>query len=401
MTVKWVMVNPHLGPVLGGIQKDMLSLAREFIGQGDQVAFVTTYDEFPEGRVDLGRPFTYELPSGIQIVRLEGYFRGHLRHFHPANPPLWLPGLARAVLQLKPDAVIFFNIGWPLTILPALLTIRRHSTVLYQTAYHGPLERHPLDPWRSRLQLGVAALSHQLIPHSHFEKEQIMRDGGIPESKITVIYPGVDIWNFAPDKIQEFRARYDLVGRIVISHVARLGAFKGTDKLIRILPQVRQRTGRDVVLLLVGRNLEEGYLDGLVHELGVVENVRFTGPLSERDLHLAYAASDVFALPSQYESFGFVFLEAMAHAVPVIGVRTGGVPEVIRDGETGFILDSHEDLEGLADRLVCLVKDGVLRATFGDQGQAWTRAQFAWPTAIRAIKAIVQEERSGSYKPCF
>ena len=59
------MVNPHLGPVLGGTQKDMLCLAREFIGQGDQVAFVTTYDEFPEGRVDLSQPLTYELPAGL------------------------------------------------------------------------------------------------------------------------------------------------------------------------------------------------------------------------------------------------------------------------------------------------------------------------------------------------
>jgi glycosyltransferase involved in cell wall biosynthesis len=397
--VNIVMVNPHLGPVLGGIQKDMLCLARGFMSQGDRVAFVTTYDEFPEGRVDLSQPFTYELPPGILIVRLEGHFRSRLRHFHPANPPLWLPGLARAVLQFKPDAVIFFNIGWPLTTLPALLAIRRHSTVLYQTAYHAPLNHRPLDPWRSRLQLRVAGLSHHLIPHSCYEKKQIMRYGGIPESKITVVYPGVDAWSFSSDEVQTFRARYDLLDKVVISHVARLGAFKGTDKLIQALPQVRERTGRDVILLLVGRNLEKDYLDELVCELGVGEQVCFTGPLSEHDLHLAYAASDVFALPSQYESFGLVFLEAMAHGVPVIGVRTGGVPEVIRDGETGFILDSDEDLEGLADRLVGLVQDGVLRATFGDQGQAWTHAQFAWPAAIRAIKAIVQEERSRSYKP--
>jgi glycosyltransferase involved in cell wall biosynthesis len=390
MTVKWVMVNPHLGPVLGGIQKDMLYLAREFIGQGDQVAFVTTYDEFPEGRVDPSQPFTYELPLGIPIVRLEGYFRTHLRHFHPANPPLWLPGLARTVLQFEPDVVIFFNIGWPLTVLPALLAIRRHSTVLYQTAYHAPPNHHPLDPWRSRLQLGVAGLSHQLIPHSDYEKRQIMRDGGIPESKITVVYPGVDIWRFSSGEMRDFRARHELLGKVVISHMARLSAFKGTDQLIRALPQVRQRTGRDVVLLLVGRNLEEDYLEGLVRELGIGAYVRFTGPLSERDLHLAYAASDIFALPSEYESFGFVFLEAMAHGVPVIGVRTGGVHEVIRDGETGFILDSSNDLGGLIDKLAHLGQDDMFRARLGEQAWEWTRRQFNWPAAADTVKGIVQ-----------
>ena len=392
--MNWVMVNPHFGPVLGGIQKDMLSLAREFMSQGDQVAFVTTYDEFPGGRVDLSQPFTYELPSGIRIVRLEGYFRTHLRHFHPTNPPLWLPGLARAVLQFKPGAVIFFNIGWPLTILPALLTIRRHSTVLYQTAYHAPLERHPLDPWRSRLQLGVTALSHQLIPHSYFEKRQIMRDGGIPEGKITVIYPGVGIWEFTPDEIQNFCFRYDLVGKVVISHVARLGAFKGTGTLIRALPHVRSRTDSDVVLLLVGRNMEKDYLDGLVHELGVLEHVRFTGPLSERDLHLAYAVSHIFALPSQYESFGFVFLEAMAHGVPVIGVRTGGVPEVIRDGETGFILDSWDDIRGLQKALEHLILDQSLRKEMGERARHSVQDRFIWHRAAAEFKELIARIQS-------
>lgn len=95
--------HPHLGPMLGGIQKDMLCLASEFIRQGDQMAFVTTYDEFPEGRVDLDRPLTYELPPGLPVVRLEGRLRTHLRHFQPANPPLWLPSLAHTVQRLTPD----------------------------------------------------------------------------------------------------------------------------------------------------------------------------------------------------------------------------------------------------------------------------------------------------------
>jgi phosphatidylinositol alpha-1,6-mannosyltransferase len=177
----------------------------------------------------------------------------------------------------------------------------------------------------------------------------------------------------------------------VISHVARLSTFKGTDKLLRVLPQVCARTGRNVVLLLVGRNLEEDTLDGLVRDLGVGAHVRFTGPLPERDLHLAYAASDVFALPSQYESLGFVFLEAMAHGVPVIGVRTGGVAEVIRDGETGFVLDSCDDLESLTDSLVRLVENEALRARLGEKAREWTHRHFNWPAAADAVKAIVWE----------
>lgn len=386
-----MIANPHLGPVLGGIQKDILSLTREFIAQGDRVTFVTTHDEFPEGRVDLSQPFTYELPPGLRIVRLGGHIRSRLRNFHPANPPLWLPGLARAVLEFRPDAVIFCNIGWPLTILPALLALRRHTTVLYRTAYHAPLAHRPLDAWRSRLQLKVAGLSHHLIPFSYHEKQQIIHDGGIPEDKITVVYPGVDIWSLSAEQVRAFRAGHGLLDRFVISHVSRLGTFKGTDKLLRVLPEVRQRTKHDVVLLLVGRSTEKESLDKLIRELDVGPYVRFTGPVPEQELHLSYAVSDVFALPSQYESFGFVFLEAMAYGVPAIGVRTGGVCEAIREGETGFILESSQDLDGLANALCQLVVDTALRQRMGEQARRWVSSQFSWNQSANQIKRLITQ----------
>jgi glycosyltransferase involved in cell wall biosynthesis len=385
-----VLINPYLGTVPGGIEQDIVHLASEFARQGDAVTIVTTPYEFPAGRVDPAIPPDYHLDPAVRVVRLEGGFRTRLRGFQPANPPLLLPGLARGVLQSRPDAVVFFNIGWPLTILPALLAIRRHTLVLYQTAYHAPLAPRRLDRWRSRLQLRVAGFSHRLIPHSHHEKQQIMRDGGIPEDKITVVYPGVEVRSLESQEIQAFRARYDLADKVVISHVARLSAFKGTDRLIQVLPEVRGRSGRDVVLLLVGRNLQPEALGRLAGEAKVKAHVRFTGPLSEHDLYLAYAASDVFALPSTYESFGFVFLEAMSQGVPVIGVRTGGVPEVIRDGETGYLLDSQDDQSGLVERLTLLVQNEALRARIGQQAREWA-GRFSWAAEATAIKTIIQE----------
>jgi glycosyltransferase involved in cell wall biosynthesis len=385
------MVVPDLGSVLGGIQKDMVCLAREFAGQGDQVEFVTTYNEFPEGRVDPCQPLTYKLPRGVRITRLAGRLRSRLRGFQPANPPLWLPWLSRTVLDARPDLVIFFNIGWPLTVLPALLAIRRHATVLYQTAYHAPLLWRPLDPARSHLKLQVAALAHHLIPHSHFEKGQIVRDGGVAEDQITVVYPGVEVRSLEEGEIEAFRARYGLCDKVVVSHVARLSAFKGTDKLLRILPQVRAETGRDVVLLLVGRNTEGDSLGRVMSEVGIGTEVRFTGPVSERDLHLAYEVSDVFALPSEYESFGFVFLEAMSHGVPVIGVRTGGVPEVIRDGETGYVLDAADDLPALTARLAALIADDPLRGKMGVAARNWARTEFNWADSAAAVKRVALE----------
>ena len=174
----------------------------------------------------------------------------------------------------------------------------------------------------------------------------------------------------------------------MISHVARLGRFKGTDRLIRALPEVRRRTGRDVVLLLVGRNLEAEYLQGWPPTGGGGRRALHRAGL-RGGLTLAYAASDLFALPSHYESFGFVFLEAMAHGVPVVGVRTGGVPEVIRDGETGFVLDPADDGEALTGALSRLAGDDALRTQLGEQAQRWARERFSWPAAAAAVKGII------------
>lgn len=386
-----VFVNPYLGATCGGIEREIISLAREFLDQGNRTTLVTTPYEFPTGRITSDQLLSHDLPTGLEILRIEGHFRTKLRNFQPANPPLWLPQLVRTVLQFDPHVVLIYNIGWPLTVLPALLTLRRKTTVLYRTAYHAHEDRDPLDPLRRRLKLGVAGLSHRLLTYSHFEKEQILRHSGIAAQKIVPVYPGVDVIHPTSDELAAFRAEYDLAGKVVISHVARLSAFKGTDTLIRALPRVRERTGRDVVLLLVGRNLEADYLSGLAQELGVDAYVRFTGPVPDRELHLAYAASDLFALPSRYESLGLTFLEAMAHGVPVIGVNTGGVPEVIRDGETGFVLPSSDDIEALTDKLVKLVTDDALRAQLGQRAAAWTREHFSWTSTANAIRALAQE----------
>jgi len=395
--MKFVFVTPYLDGVPGGLEQDLAQLATQFTGQGDKVAIVTTPYRFPTGMVKLERPFAFPVPPGTNILRISGRWRSRLRGIQPSNAPLWLPRLARSVLELCPDVIIVYNIGWPVSVAASLRHWRRHAIVLYRTAYHPPQEQgkaKPLDPLRRWVQLGTANLAHRLIALSEFEKQQIRRDGPTPAERICVVYPGVTTYEFTLDEIRRFQAMYGLAGKCVISHVARLSAFKGTDRLIRALPQVRQRTGHDVVLLLVGRNLEEGYLDRLARELGVEAYVRFTGPLPERDLHLAYAASDVFALPSKYESFGFVFLEAMAYGVPIVGVRTGGVPELIRPGENGFLLRSADDDRGLQQALERLILDRGLRKEMGERARHSVQDLFTWERAAAEFKELVARMQS-------
>lgn len=390
--MRFVFVTPYLDVIPGGLEKDLTQLAAQLAKQSHKVTIVTTPYRFPTGMVDLERPFAFPVPPGINVVRISGRWRSRLRGIQPSNAPLWLPRLAQSVLELHPDVIVVYNIGWPISTAASLRHWRRRTVILYRTAYHPPQEQRgakPLDPLRRWVQLRTADLAHRLVAFSEFEKRQLMQDGPTPAERIFVVYPGVTLYDFTPDEIQEFQAMYGLAGKCIISHVARLSAFKGTDRLIRVLPQVRHRTGRDVVLLLVGRNVEKGYLDWLVRELGVEAYVHFTGPLPERDVHLAYAASDVFALPSKYESFGFVFLEAMAYGVPIVGVRTGGVPELIRPGENGFLLQSADDDRGLQQALERLVLDRNLRKEMGERAQHFVRDRFTWERAAAELKELI------------
>jgi glycosyltransferase involved in cell wall biosynthesis len=426
--MRLVLVNPYLGPVPGGIEKEVIALANEFVRQGDNTAIVTTPYEFPSGEMDPTLPKCYSLTTEVQVLRLQGAFRSHLWDFQSSYAPLIMAGLVRAVRRQRPEAVIFFNIGWPFTIGPAILRLRRQSLVLYRTAYHPPLWRElqrqhegsngqgqaskgtnlvhtdskrSLGWWRRRMVVKTANLSHQLVAFSHCEKAQLMRDGGISEPRITVIYSGADVTQPPPDQVAGFRTRHGLVGKCLVGHVGRLGRYKGTDTLIQLLPALRAETGRDVVLLLVGRNLEPDFLGSLIQQSGVEEQVKFLGAVSEEELRLAYAASDLFALPSRYESFGLVFLEAWAQGVPVIGCATGGVPELIRHGENGYLLDHAGQVDKLRDYLIRLISNEDLRKQMGQKGQARVQAEFTWPQCARRFKELIQhlqEEQSASCK---
>ena len=395
-----VLINPYLGPVPGGIEKELIALANEFVRQGDDVTIVTTPYQFPSGKADATQPQRYSLASGVRILRLRGGPRSRLRDFQPSNAPLFLPGLVGAVRKQRPEAVIFFNIGWPITAAPAILRLRNQSVVLYRTAYHPPDPDRPLGRWRQRVIIRTADLSHRLVSFSYHEKAQLVRDGGIPDHKVVAIYSGADVTQPPADRVAAFRTRHGLEGKCVVGHVARLGRYKGTDKLIRLLPVLRAETGQDVVLLLVGRNLEPDLLGRLAQESGVEEQVRFLGAVSEEELRLAYAASDLFALPSLYESFGLVFLEAWAQGVPVIGCATGGVPELIHHGENGYLLDDAGQMDKLRDYLIRLISNAELRRQMGQKGQARVQAEFTWPQCARRFNGLIQRLQEEQLASC-
>lgn len=158
-------------------------------------------------------------------------------------------------------------------------------------------------------------------------------------------------------------------GALTVGVVARLEKAKGIEWLIRAIARLAGEGwgGERLRCVMVGRGSEEESLKALARSLGVDEQVRFAG-------YVPHAARlmqswDVFVLPSIEEPFGLVCVEAMASELPVVASRVGGIPEIVKDGETGLLVPPADD-EALAGALVRLAGDPELRRRLGKAGRA-------------------------------
>jgi glycosyltransferase involved in cell wall biosynthesis len=208
--------------------------------------------------------------------------------------------------------------------------------------------------------------------------------------KTRVIYGGADPERFRPDP-EDRRAGALFVGRLT--------PHKGVDRLIRAMPDgaaltVAGSEGHDP------RPPERDY-PRLLRRLAAHRDVRFTGPVPDAELPLLYRRAAVFVLPSvertcygQHiaisELLGLSVLEAMASGTPVVASRIGGLPEVVRDGETGFLVPPGDGAE-LRDRVARLLADPALARRMGERARAVVREGFTWEACAERCLAAYEE----------
>jgi glycosyltransferase involved in cell wall biosynthesis len=233
-------------------------------------------------------------------------------------------------------------------------------------------------------------LFHRFLTVSRYSARTL----GAPPDKTVVIYGGADPHRFHP-------GRGDRRGGVLF--VGRLTPHKGVDRLIRALPA-------DATLTCVGtsghdpRPPESGYGD-LLRGLAAAKRVRFAGEVLETELPLLYRRAAVFVLPSVQvtcygraiaisELLGLAVLEAMASATPVVCSRLGGLPEVVRDGETGFLV-TPGDIGELHDRIATLLADPRLAARMGARARELVMERFTWQACARHCLTAYQDLLGG------
>ncbi|MET8954953.1 glycosyltransferase family 4 protein [Streptomyces sp. NPDC004393] len=207
--------------------------------------------------------------------------------------------------------------------------------------------------------------------------------------------PGVDERTFHPGSGgDEVRERLGFTDRPVVVCVSRLVRRKGQDTLIQAMPRILAKEP-EAVLLIVGGGPYEGDLRGLAHETGVADAVHFTGTVPWSELPAYYGAGDVFAMPCRtrrggldVEGLGIVYLEASATGLPVVAGDSGGAPDAVLDGETGWVIRGGS-AEDAADRIITLLGDPELRRRMGERGRQWVEEKWRWDLLAERLEAAL------------
>jgi phosphatidylinositol alpha-1,6-mannosyltransferase len=217
-------------------------------------------------------------------------------------------------------------------------------------------------------------------------------------ARMRQLVPGVDSDTFNPGRRAEglgIRSRHGLVDRRVVVCVSRLMPRKGQDTLIRAQPRLRAQVGDDVALLIVGGGPYRKTLAELVQAQGLSDHVVITGGVPWEELPAHYAAGDVFAMPCRtrqrgwdVEGLGIVYLEASATGLPVVAGDSGGAPDAVRDGETGYVVGGGDE-EALVERLSELLTDPERAAAMGRAGRSWVESSWGWDRSAERLRLLL------------
>lgn len=192
-----------------------------------------------------------------------------------------------------------------------------------------------------------------------------------------VIYTGVD---------QSLNGA-NVLRHVVIGTACRFVPLKGVDRLLRAFALARGKRP-DLVLEIAGDGPARDDLRVLANELGVADSVTFLG--WQQDVRAAMRRWSIYVHPSLEEGLGLSIIEAMAEGLPTIATRVGGIPEVVRDGETGWLVSAGDE-RAIAERLIELASDDAIRKRMGETARAYAEQRFSSEQFVRGVERIYEE----------
>jgi len=399
-------------PAIGGTERVVQRLSEEILRQyGDEVTVFTTdafsAEAFP--RPSLPRMAAgWETRNGVRIRRFPVWrtpgallnvvqgvafrwnlpFNEHLRTWY--GGPI-IPLLSHAIRKFPADVVAASS--FPLLhMYDALRGAHRGGK---PCIFVGGL--HPEDRWgfdRARIHRAIRECD-RYVAYTDYEAERVIARGARRE-RVETIGLGVDAEPFLAVDSADAKRRLGLLGGRVVGFIGQLGVHKGVDTILEAMPAVWQRCP-DVRLVVAGaRTVFASQVESRIasYPPELRPRVRLIEDFPEADKPLLFAALDVFALPSAFESFGITYLEAWAAGKPVIGCETGAVACVIDHDRDGLLVP-YQDPAALAAALVRLLENPELGRSMGAAGRRKVLREHGWPAVagrfrdayLRAIHA--------------
>jgi glycosyltransferase involved in cell wall biosynthesis len=247
-----------------------------------------------------------------------------------------------------------------------------------------------------RHQVALAREADCVVAMTPAERDFYAAAGADPR-RIAVIGSAVEPGAVLGGDGEAFRAKHGTRGPLVVSLSAMM-ADKGTTHLVDAV-RMLWREGRDVDIALAGAVMPEfaAFMNALPE--ADRRRVRVLGPISDEEKRDLLAAADIFAMPSRTDSFGIVYLEAWLYGKPVIGARTWGVMDVIRDGVDGLLVPFGDPAQ-LAAALGSLLDDPARRAAMGEAGRAKVHAEHTWEKKFPQIEALYCGLAERGKHPC-
>jgi D-inositol-3-phosphate glycosyltransferase len=341
------------------------------MGHGARAIHLPAGAEAPMPREAVHRHLD-QFVAGIEAFRWEEGLDYDLIHGH-----YWLSGVAGLALR---DA-------WGVPVVQMFHTLGRLKNSVAQTSAEVEPDLRIAEESR------IVSAVDRIVAANVVERAHLVWYYGAAAERVAVIPCGVDTDLFQPMARSTAKDLLELGPEPLLLYVGRLDPIKGLETLL----QAMTRLDGAARLLIIGGDHDEpetgraSHLRERVTALGLAGRVRFLGAQPQRRLRLFYAAAEATVMPSYYESFGMVALEAMACGSPVVASRVGGLTTTIKDGVTGHLVPEG-DPAALARRLGELFGDRQKRDRLGDEAARWA-AEHRWPCVAESVCKLYSELR--------
>ena len=377
-----LFLTPYFRPYLGGIERAIEQLTFQIQRSQDveAVGVLTTKYSFPRvPQPDWSDRET--TPEGIEIYRLDGFPRRSIPLY--SCPLVWFSPLQvrRYLREFNPNVVHFVGDGWFWGHFWSWFWFRNRARFVFTPSYHTlPLVRWWLRP----INWFLCNVVDRVIALTRQEADLVRRAYGVPRRK-----QGVIGWGATPPEPltpgPSPRGRGEVLSEgedrgegkpVTLLCVGRLGRHKGQEWLLDVYRQARDQFQQPARLVLVGRDEgDEAKIADIIREAGLDGEVAMMGEVSDGELAEWYSRTDIFVLFSQYEAFGLVFFEAMAHGAPVLTHDVGANKELLTRG--AVVVPRFDQAEALGE-MVRLVNDDSYRTRLGEEAREYALAEFTW-----------------------